>query len=127
MRDYAKYCLEMWAEWANDTNGYPSRSNIAKFQEIPAFRSESSLPSGIAPRNRETEITILILNMMSDSCPHSQRNADILKKVNRGIKEGESVKEVIKRLNIQCNQVDYSNAIKEFTIRLETIIYRKKK
>ena len=97
MRDYAKYCLQKWAEWANDTNGYPSRSNIAKFQEIPAYRAESSLPSGIEPRDRETEIAILILNMMSNSCPQSQKSADIIKRVNRGMSDGESVKEEIGR------------------------------
>lgn len=125
MRDYAKYCLQKWAEWANDVNGYPSRSNIAKFQEIPAHRAESSLPSGIEPKNREAEIAILILNMMGDSCPQSQKSADIIKRVNRGMSDGESVKEAIERLGIQCNQVDYSNAVREFTVRLETLLYRK--
>lgn len=125
MRDYAKYCLQKWAEWANDTNGYPSRSNIAKFQEIPAHRAESSLPSGIEPKNREAEITILILNMMGNSCPKSQKSADIIKRVNRGMSDGESAKEAIERLKIQCNQVDYSNAVREFTVRLETLLHSK--
>lgn len=123
MRDYARYCLLKWAEWVNDTNGYPERSNIARFQEIPAHRAESSLPSGIEPRNRETEIAIRILNMMLQSSAKSKKNADILKQVNANREQSETIEETIGRIGIKCSNWSYSEALGEFTIRLETILF----
>lgn len=121
--EYAKICLEEWAKYMEDTNGFPSRSPTDKFGELKAHRAESSLPGGIEPNSREVNNAILVLSIMSSSSTGSQERADLLKKVSRNRCNDETVEQVMDRLGIVRVKSYYSNALDEFAMRLETIIY----
>ena len=121
--EYAKLCLEEWAKYMEDTNGFPSRSPTDKFGELKAHRAESSLPTNIEPNSREIDHAILVLSIMGSSSTGSQERADLLKKVSRNRCNDETVEQVMERLSITRVKSYYSNALDEFAMRLETIIY----
>lgn len=121
--EYAKICLEEWAKYMEDDNGFPSRSPTDKFGELKAHRAESSLPANIEPGSREVNNAILVLSIMSNSSTGSQERADVLKKVSRNRCNDETVEQVMDRLGIIRVKSYYSNALNEFAMRLETIIY----
>lgn len=121
--EYAKLCLEEWAKYMEDTNGFPSRSPTDKFGELKAHRAESSLPTNIEPNSREIDRAILVLGIMSSSSTGSQERADLLKRVSRNRCNDETVEQVMERLSITRVKSYYSNALDEFAMRLETIIY----
>lgn len=121
--EYAKLCLEEWAKYMEDTNGFPSRSPTDKFGELKAHRAESSLPTNIEPNSREIDRAILVLSIMGSSSTGSQERADLLKKVSRNRCNDETVEQVMERLSITRVKSYYSNALDEFAMRLETIIY----
>lgn len=121
--EYAKICLEEWAKYMEDTNGFPSRSPTDKYGELKAHRAESSLPTNIEPNSREIDRAILVLGIMSDSSTGSQERADLLKRVSRNRCNDETVEQVMERLSITRVKSYYSNALDEFAMRLETIIY----
>lgn len=124
--DYANYCLEKWAEWSEDDNGFPTRSPTAKYGELKAHRSESSLPTNIEPNSRDIDRAILVLGLMKGSSSKSAEYAEILKKVNRSRCNDESIKQAMERLEIGKGEAVYYMALDEFTMRLEVLIYAPK-
>ena len=124
--DYANYCLEKWAEWSEDDNGFPARSPTAKYGELKAHRAESSLPTNIEPNSRDIDRAILVLGLMKDSSSKSAEYAEILKKVNRSRCNDESIKQAMERLEVGKGEAVYYMALDEFTMRLEVLIYAPK-
>lgn len=124
--DYANYCLEMWAEWAEDNNGFPSRSPTAKYGELRAHKAESSLPTNIEPNSRDVDRAVLVLGLMKSSSSKSAEYAEILKKVNRSRCNDESIKQAMERLEIGKGEAVYYMALDEFTMRLEVLIFSPK-
>ena len=124
--DYANYCLEELAKWSEDDNGFPSRSATAKFGEMRAHRSESSLPTGIEPNSLEVDRALMVLSIMSDSSSKSKARADILKKVSRNACNDETIQQTIDRLGVDRSRTFYFEALDEFAVRLEMFIYSHK-
>lgn len=122
--EYAKICLEEWAKYMEDDNGFPARSPTAKYGELKAHRAESSLPNGIEPKSREVDFTILVLGMMSNSTARSAERANVLGRINRERCNDETIDDAMVRLGINKNSVYYSNALDEFALRLDTVMYR---
>lgn len=121
--EYAKICLEEWAKYMEDDNGFPSRSPTDKFGELKAHRAESSLPGGIEPQSREVDFAILVLGMMSNSTARSAERANVLGRINRERCNDETIDDAMVRLGINKNSVYYSNALDEFALRLDTVMY----
>ena len=119
----AKICLEEWAKYMEDTNGFPSRSPTDKFGELKAHRAESSLPTNIEPNNRTIEHAMLVLAIMSDSSSRSKGRADVLKSVSRSICNDESIEQAMERLGIEKAKSYYFDALDEFAMRLEVVTY----
>lgn len=121
--EYAKICLEEWAKYMEDDNGFPARSPTAKYGELKAHRAESSLPTNIEPNSREVDHAMLVLAIMSDSNPRSMERAEVLKQVYRNRCNDETIEQAMGRLGIHKTAVYYSNALGEFSVRLDTVIY----
>lgn len=124
--DYANYCLEMWAEWVEDNNGFPNRSPTAKYGELRAHKAESSLPTNIEPNSRDVDRAVLVLGLMKSSSSKSAEYAEILKKINRSRCNDESIKQAMERLEIGKGEAVYYMALDEFTMRLEVLIFSPK-
>ena len=122
--NYAYYCLEKWVIWNSEHNGYPARSPILKFGEAIAYPTQSSIPTGVEPFDRDVERANAILAMMNCSSGKSAERAHLLKVVTARRKENESIKTAIDRLGIKISERAYYDAIEEFDIRLETIAYK---
>lgn len=122
--NYANHCLEQWAIWSTEHNGFPSRSPILKFGENPAHIAESSIPTGVEPFNRDVERANLILAMMNDSCNKSAERAHLLKVVTVSQGASDTVVSILEKLKVSRDA--YYDALEEFTVRLESIIYSKK-
>lgn len=120
--NYANHCLEQWAIWSTEHNGFPSRSPILKFGENPAHIAESSIPTGVEPFNRDVERANLILAMMNDSCNKSAERAHLLKLVAVHREMDESLDEVLGRIGVKERR-SYYTALDEFTVRLESIVF----
>ncbi|WP_026878506.1 hypothetical protein WMO13_06635 [Ignatzschineria larvae DSM 13226] len=123
--NYANYCLEQWVIWNTEHNGFPHRSPLCKLGEMAAHIAESSIPSGVEPFNRDVERANLVLAMMNDSCNKGAERSHLLKVITKNRSDNESIDDVIKKVGIK-NKRDYYEALDEFTVRLETIIYNKK-
>lgn len=121
--EYAKICLEEWAKYMEDTNGFPARSPTAKYGELKAHRAESSLPTNIEPNSREIDRAILVLGIMSDSSSRSMERADALRIIHRNRCNDETIEESMARLGINKAISYYSDAIDEFAVRLEMVVY----
>lgn len=122
--NYAYHCLEKWVIWNSEHNGYPARSPILKFGEAMAFPTESSIPTGVEPFDRDVERANTVLAMMNCSSGKSAERAHLLKVVTAGRKEGESIQSAIDNLGINIDKRAFHDAIEEFDIRLETLIYK---
>lgn len=122
--NYAYHCLEQWVLWNTEHNGFPARSPILKLGEMAAFSSASSIPTGVESNDRDVERANTILAMMNNSSGKSAERAHLLKVVTAGRKEDESVMGAIKRLELKVSERAYYDAIEEFDIRLETLIYK---
>ena len=123
--NYANHCLEKWVIWNTEHNGFPSRSPILKLGELAAFSSASSIPTGVESNDRDVERANTILAMMNNSSGKSAERAHLLKVVTAGRKEDESVHAAMTRLNIRVDRKVYYDALEEFDIRLETIMYKR--
>lgn len=123
--NYAYHCLEKWAIWNSEHNGYPARSPILKFGEAIAFPTESSIPAGVEPFDRDVERANTVLAMMSCSSRKSVERAHLLKIITAARVEDETVGDVIKKLNLNIDNRRHSEALEEFAIRLDTLIYQK--
>ena len=121
--NYAYHCLEKWVIWDSEHNGYPARSPILKFGEAMAFPTESSIPTGVEPFDRDVERANTILAMMNCSSGKSAERARLLKVVTAIRKENESIQVVLDRIDDKINKRDYYEAIEEFDIRLEMLLY----
>lgn len=122
--NYAYYCLEKWVLWNTEHNGFPARSPILKLGEMEAFSSASSIPTGVESNDRDVERANTILAMMNDSSGKSAERAHLLKIVTAGRKEDESIQAAINRMNLNLDKRAFHDAIEEFDIRLETLIYK---
>lgn len=122
--NYAYHCLEQWVLWNTEHNGFPARSPILKLGEMVAFSSASSIPTGVESNDRDVERANTILAMMNNSSGKSAERAHLLKVIAIGQQEGESIQAAIDRLEIKINKRDYYEAIEEFDIRLEMLIYK---
>lgn len=122
--NYAYHCLEKWVIWNSEHNGYPARSPILKFGEAIAYPTNSSIPTGVEPFDRDVERANTVLAMMGCSRGKSVERAHLLKVVTARRKENESIKAAIDRLGIKISERAYYDAIEEFDIRLETIAYK---
>lgn len=122
--NYAYYCLEKWVLWNTEHNGFPARSPILKLGEMAAFSSASSIPTGVESNDRDVERANTILAMMNNSSGKSAERAHILKIVIAGQKEDESIQSTMNRLGINLDKRAFHDAIEEFDIRLETLMYK---
>lgn len=122
--NYAYHCLEKWVLWNTEHNGFPARSPILKLGEMAAFSSASSIPTGVEANDRDVERANTILAMMNGSSGKSAERAHLLKIVTAGRKEDESIQAVMDRLEIKVDRKLYYDAIEEFDIRLEMLIYK---
>ena len=123
--NYAYHCLEKWVIWDSEHNGYPARSPILKFGEAIAFPTESSIPTGVEPFDRDVERANTVLAMMNCSSGKSVERAHLLKIITAARVEDETVGDVIKKLNLNIDNRRHSEALEEFAIRLDTLIYKK--
>lgn len=122
--NYAYHCLEQWVLWNTEHNGFPARSPILKLGEMPAFSSSSSIPTGVESNDRDVERANTILAMMNNSSGKSAERAHLLKVVTTGRKENESIQAAMDRLDIKVDRKIYYDAIEEFDIRLEMLVYK---
>lgn len=120
--NYANYCLEKWVLWNTEHNGFPSRSPILKFGENPAHIAASSIPTGVEPNNREVEYANFVLAVMNGGDGKSPQRAHILKVVVINRSNGETIKELIKRLDMGISERQYYDALEEFAMRLDTVL-----
>lgn len=121
--EYAKICLEEWAKYMEDTNGFPARSPTAKYGELKAHRAESSLPNNIEPRSRVIEYATLVLAIMSDSSPRSKERSNALKLIYRNRCNDESIDQAMERMKLKGGAPYFSKALDEFALRLDTVTY----
>lgn len=121
--EYAKICLEEWAKYMEDDNGFPSRSPTDKFGELKAHRAESSLPTNIEPGSREVNNAILVLSIMGDSSSRSKERASVLKLIYRNRCNDESVDQAMEKMRLKGGAPYFSKALDEFALRLDTVTY----
>ena len=124
--NYANHCLDVWAIWKLDHNGFPSRSPILKFGENPAHIAQSSIPTGVEPKGLDIERANRVLGIMNISCEKSAMRAWLLKEVAVKRVDDEEIESVLERLEIKFSRRQYFEALEEFTIRLESIVYEQK-
>lgn len=125
--EYAKICLEAWAFWMMSSNGFSSKSAIARIGEPKnSGNFTSNPPKGAMPINREVEYANTILAIMNNSSSRSAERAHLLKVVTRNQQGNESIKDLFERLQLGATR-DYSAALEEFTIRLESLVYMRER
>lgn len=124
--EYAKICLEEWAKYMEDTNGFPSRSPTDKYGELKAHRAESSLPNNIESHSREVDFAIQVLGLMRNSNLKSSGYADVLKEVSRNRCNDESIIQALERLELDRSERYYYAALDEFAAMLDVVIFFKK-
>lgn len=121
--EYAKICLEEWAKYMKDDNGFPARSPTAKYGELKAHRAESSLPTNIEPNSREVDHAMLVLAIMSDSSSRSKERSNTLKLIYRNRCNDESIDQAMERMNLKGGAPNFSKSLDEFALRLDTVTY----
>lgn len=121
--EYAKICLEEWAKYMEDDNGFPARSPTAKYGELKAHRAESSLPTGIESHSREVDHATLVLAIMSDSSSRSKERSNTLKLIYRNRCNDESIDQAMERMNLKGGAPNFSKSLDEFALRLDTVTY----
>lgn len=119
--EYAKICLEEWAKWVTDTNGFPVESPTAKLGAIEkTSKINTTLPVGVEPPNKDVDRAIFVFQAMVGSSSKSTHRAHILRVMSIGRVGDETIEEAMKRMNIGGKNA-YDRALEEFAIRLEMI------
>ena len=122
MRNYALYCIEQWILWRYDASGgYAKSSPIVNIDRPRAFNDGQALPRGVIPANREAELANTTLTIMRGSRASVRESAEVLKLVVGSRQNNASIEATCRHLGV--NSRKYFEAIKEFTIMLEAVIY----
>lgn len=119
---YANHCLEEWARWALDTNGFPPVSAVAKFGEMRPETPASQIPHGVEIGNLDIRRAILVFRSMQESSTKGMRRVHLLQVVNLNRQESETIADTINRLDKNIRIPTYSDALADFATRLEMIV-----
>lgn len=118
--NYAEYCIERWARWALDDNGFPATSPVAKLGDSGGGKGgHSQVPHGVEITCMDVVNTIQVFKLMIDSSEKSAKRAHLLRSISLGRVEGESISRAMKRMGLGSRRADYYAAIEEFSIRLD--------
>ena len=115
----ARAVLEAWARWSLDSNGFPSKSPLARIGEMRSEADGSRLPDGVEPNGLAQDATFIFLSMRNDrNNKPSLRHRSVLQEFYLERKEGETVNSFCKRSE-SFDHNTYSKAINEFAHRLD--------
>lgn len=122
---YAEYCLEKWAEWSLDLDGFAKVSSIAKLGEASSSnRGSSQVPNGVEIPSRDVGHVLKIFKAMLESSDKGAKRVHILRILSLGRKGNENISQAMKRMNLGLRRADYYDAIEDFSGRLEmALIY----
>ena len=119
--EYAKICLEEWAKWTLDTNGFPAESPTAKLGRVEkTSKIGSLLPAGIEPPSKDVDRAIFVFKMMVGSSSKGANRVHILRSVSLGRVGDETIDEAMRRLEF-CGRKAYERALEDFASRLEMV------
>lgn len=120
--NYAESVLEEWARWMLADDGFPKESPTAKLGHIhKTSKVGAILPVGVKTHCKDVDRAIFVFKKMIESSDKGANRVHILRTINLGRSEGESLEEAIKRLNVRTHIKTYQRALEDFASRLEMI------